>query len=704
MRKWCFLLVGVLSAAGQDRAPAQRERSLDIYFIDVEGGQATLLISPSGESLLVDAGNPGARDADRIAATAKDAGLTRIDYLLITHYDADHVGGAKDVADRIPVRNFVDHGPRLPGEGVVPSPNYQAAVQRLDASYAEARDRGRHIVVQPGDKVPIQGLDVQIVTAQGAMLRNPLPGAGAPNPLCSEFAAHPEDKTENLRSVGMVVSLGRFRMLDLGDLTWNRERDLVCPSNRLGTVDVYLTTHHGLALSGPPVIVHALRPRVAIINNGPRKGNSHETWSTLKSSAGLEDIWQLHYSVARPPNPAFQEASANGGPDMNAPEQFVANLDETAAHMPAYALKLSARPDGSFALTNLRNGFAKEYKARSGRSAALPAPRFHHIHINSVDPEKSREWYSKYWPAGKKTTVAGFPAFQGSDLYLLYTKVARQAPGAFDRKLHRSVPQSAFWTFGSGVTDTAGLVDRLTKLDPQAFQFLPVYSSPDDKQGVIRSALAPQGDQLLTLTQLRERTEREKKTPPPTRPGNQDFGYLVDPDGMLVEFNSASEDNFWAHNHYWHERPLCAANWYVEHLGMQLPPSRDSKTGEMVARERWDPCDVPIGEVGYPSFMPQGQLRIPIGTVRFANGGWAWYTRQCRDGRCGPGHDQPLTPSRGQVVDHVALAYPDLDAVIAHLKATGVPILKGPYAFGSARAIMIQDLDGLSLELIEMAQ
>jgi len=347
----------------------------------------------------------------------------------------------------------------------------------------------------------------------------------------------------------------------------------------------------------------------------------------------------------------------------------------------------------------------KEYKAASSRTArasVLPMPKYHHIHLNSVNPNTSLDWYAAYWPAGRTTTVAGFPAFQAGDLYLLYTKVGKQAPGAYDRKLHRSVPQSSLWTFGSGVIDTVGLVERLTKLDPKRFEFLPVYSSPDDTRGVIRSGLAPQGDQLLTVTQLKERAEREKNAPPAPRPGNQDFGYLVDPDGMLVEFNSATENNFWSHNHFWHEQPLCAANWYVEHLGMQLPPTRDPRTGEMVVRDRWDPCDVPIGEVGYPSFMPQGQLRIPIGNVRFANGGWAWYTRQCRNGRCGPGNDKPLSPSRGQVVDHVALTFPDLDAVMAHLKSTNVPIVRGPYRFGDTRAIMIADLDGLGLELIEM--
>jgi catechol 2,3-dioxygenase-like lactoylglutathione lyase family enzyme len=329
-------------------------------------------------------------------------------------------------------------------------------------------------------------------------------------------------------------------------------------------------------------------------------------------------------------------------------------------------------------------------------------PRFHHIHLNSVNPERSLDWYSTFWPRGKKTTFAGFPAFY-DDIYLLYTKVSTQAPGAFDRKLQRAVPQSAFWTFGSTFPDTVALVERLSGLKSKDFEFLPVYTGPDDDKGVLRSALGPYGDQILTLTQLKERAEREKKEPPTgARPGNMDFGYLVDPDGMLVEFNRGPTENFWGHHHYWHEQPLCAANWYVEHLGMQLPPVRNPTTGQMAPQPKWDPCDVPIGEVSYPTFIRSGQLRIPIGNVRFANGGWSWYTRQCRLGRCGPGNDQPLSRSRGQVVDHIALAYPDLDAVMAHLKAKKVPVLEGPYKLGDTRAFLIEDLDGLSIELVEV--
>jgi beta-lactamase superfamily II metal-dependent hydrolase len=687
-----------------DVVRTQDRQTLDIYFIDVEGGQATLLVSPSGESFLVDTGNPGERDADRVADVARRAGVKRIDNLMVTHYDGDHHGGAKDLSARLPIQTFIDHGPRVIDPAQKITPQFQAYVERTDQAYAEAREKGQHLVVEPGDKIPFAGVDIQVVAGGRAAIKNPLPGAGADNALCRDYKPQENDPSENSFSLGVVIAYGRFRMLDLGDLTWNKEHDLVCPQNLLGVVDVYLTTHHGLNLSGPPALVHAVRPRVVIMNNAARKGGSGETWTTIKSSPALEDVWQLHYSVPREGNRNFHESQPPGGRDLNAAQQFIANIEEAPAHVPAHFLKISARSDGSFVVTNSRNAFGKEYAARNQSARVplpLPMPRYHHIHINSINPNRSLDWYEKYWPAGKRTSLNGFPAFKGGDLYLLYSKVDQQAPGAFDRKLYRSVPQSAFWTFGSGVVDTAGLVARLTKLDPKAFEFLPVFAGPDDKTGVIRSALAPQGDQLLTVTQLKDRAARDRRAPGTPRPGSQDFGYLVDPDGMLVEFNSAPEDHFWAHNHFWHEKPLCAANWYVEHLGMQLPPRRDDKTGQLILQARWDPCDVPIGEVGYPSFMPQGQLRIPIFNVRFANGSWAAYTRQCRAGRCGAGNDKPLVPTRGQVVDHMAFAFPDLGPVIEHLRETRVPILEGPYKFGDSRAIMIADPDGLALELIE---
>ena len=337
-------------------------------------------------------------------------------------------------------------------------------------------------------------------------------------------------------------------------------------------------------------------------------------------------------------------------------------------------------------------------------AVALSAPGFHHIHVNSVDPERALDWWSTFWPAGERTTFAGMPAFAADGVYLLYNQVGTQAPGAFDPERRQSTPQSPFWTTGPS-TDGLALYERLTELDPdgERFAFLPVFTGPDDTEGVPHSGLAPFGDQLLTVAEMAERAAREGPTPQRDRASGQDFGYLVDPDGILVEFNgnAETEDLFYGHTHFWHEQPLCAANWYVENLGMALPPLRDPDSGTVTPRELHDPCDVEIGDVSYASYLPMGQLRRPIASVRLENAGWMWYTRQCRDGRCGPELDRPLVPSRDQVVDHVAISYPDLDPVLAHLESRGVPILEGPYPFGETRAVLIEDLDGMALELIE---
>jgi beta-lactamase superfamily II metal-dependent hydrolase len=317
---------------------AQAEKPLQIRFVDVEGGQATLIVSPSGESLLVDTGYPGlnGRDADRIAAAVKDAGLSQIDYLVVTHYHSDHVGGVPALAARVPIRTFVDHGPTVE-QGDQPAALYN--------TYLEARAKGRHLLARPGDTLPIKGLDVRVVSAAGDLITKPLPGAGQANPLCAAHTPKDPDPTENARSVGIVVSFGRFRLLDLGDLTWNKEHDLACPKNLLGTVSVYLTTHHGLNQSGAPALVHAVHPRVAIMNNGARKGGQPAAWRIVKDSPGLEDLWQVHYSV-------------DGAADHNVPEPFIANPDETTAH----GLRISAQRDGRFTVTNDRNGHSKTYR------------------------------------------------------------------------------------------------------------------------------------------------------------------------------------------------------------------------------------------------------------------------------------------------------------------------------------------------------
>jgi competence protein ComEC len=319
---------------------AQTTDTLDIYVIDVEGGQATLIVSPARESMLVDAGWPGfdGRDADRIAAAVKRAGLSQIDYLLVTHYHRDHVGGVPELVKRVPVKAFVDHGPTVE-TGEAPTTLYNA--------YVEARKTGKHLQVTAGDVVPIKGLDVRVVASGGELLSRPLTTGGA-NSLCQSFAPRDADPSENARSVGTAITHGRFRFLDLGDLTWNKEGDLVCPDNVLGRFDVYLTTHHGTDTSGPPVIVHAIRPRVAVMNNGAKKGGSKAAWRVVRDAPGLEDLWQIHYAV-------------DAGTDHNSAEQFIANMDETTGH----GIRISARSDGSFAVTNERNGHTKQYRAVS---------------------------------------------------------------------------------------------------------------------------------------------------------------------------------------------------------------------------------------------------------------------------------------------------------------------------------------------------
>ena len=306
--------------------------------------------------------------------------------------------------------------------------------------------------------------------------------------------------------------------------------------------------------------------------------------------------------------------------------------------------------------------------AGSAQSSAslLPLPAFHHIHINSMNPERSLEWYSQYWPKGKKTSYGGFPAFaDDKGFYLLYTKVTRQAPGAFDRAAQRSVPQSAFWTFGSTFEgpDTKALRERIGRLDPKQFQLVTLYGGTEGKQTATSALGLPMGDQLLTSTAIKDRVSREKDRPVPT--SGLDFGYLVDPDGMLVEVTAGKTEGFREHTHFWSERPLCTANWHVEHLGATFPPTPNTFNAGLTFRGgKWDPCDVPVGEITFPTYMQQGQLRIPAGNARIANAGWLWYPRQCRSGRCGPGNDRALTQSRGQVVDHIGLSYPNLDPEI----------------------------------------
>lgn len=331
--KHIFLAISLIFFVPQARAANE----LQVYFIDVEGGQATLFVSPSGQSMLVDTGWPGfdGRDADRIVAAAKLAGVKQIDFLLITHYHADHVGGVPQLAARIPIRNFVDHG-----ASVETGKN----AEELFSAYEAVRKNGKHILAKPGEKIPIRGLDVTILTAAGNHIAKSLSGGGAPNPLCAQAALKETDPSENAQSVGIYIRYGEFRMIDLGDLTWNKEHDLMCPNNPVGKVDVYLSSHHGLAQSGSPVLVHALDPRVAIMNNGATKGGEPAAWQVIHSTTRLLDLWQLHYAEA-------------GGDANNTSEQLIANHKQEEGNW----IKLEASSNGSFSVTNSRNGYSKAY-------------------------------------------------------------------------------------------------------------------------------------------------------------------------------------------------------------------------------------------------------------------------------------------------------------------------------------------------------
>jgi beta-lactamase superfamily II metal-dependent hydrolase len=317
---------------------AAAKKPLQIYFVDVEGGQATLFVTPARQSLLIDTGWPGGRDAERIVAAAHAAGVKKIDYVLITHHHRDHVGGVPALAARIKIGTFVDHGPNLE----------DSAVTREDyAVYQKAIVGHTHLVLKPGEGLPMRGITVEALTAAGEHIAGPLPVAGAANPYCGSEPEAPTDDTENARSLGVLITYGKFRVLDLGDLTKRKEIELVCPNNLIGSVDLYVVSHHGWDQSNSKAMVWALHPRVAIMDNGAKKGGSPPAWQTVHDSPGLEDLWQVHYSM-------------EGGKEHNVAEEHIANLDEKCE---GKYIKVTAESDGSFTVMNARNGVSKAYKA-----------------------------------------------------------------------------------------------------------------------------------------------------------------------------------------------------------------------------------------------------------------------------------------------------------------------------------------------------
>src|SRR5260370_3825373 len=253
--------------AGAAPAP-ETHKALQIYFVDVEGGQSTLFVTPEGKSLLIDTGWPdnNGRDAERIAAAAKDAKISKIDFVLITHFHDDHVGGAPQLAAKIPVGTFIDHGENRETNDAVTQRDF-AAYQKLLATA-----KYKHITAKPGEVLPITGMQVRVVTSDGELIERPLPGGGKENASCANAAKPAVDVTENPRSLGTLITFGKVRILDLGDLTADKEMELMCPMNKIGAVDIYVVSHHGSPNSWSRLLVHAIAPPVAVMDNGANKG------------------------------------------------------------------------------------------------------------------------------------------------------------------------------------------------------------------------------------------------------------------------------------------------------------------------------------------------------------------------------------------------------------------------------------------------
>ena len=339
MKKLLFVLL-VVASVGADAA----QKNLRIYWVDAEGGASTLIVAPSGESMLVDTANRTAddRDAKRIFATAQQAGLKKIDILVTTHFHGDHYGALEALAKMIPIGMFMDHGESVE----IARPNVAAAYK----AYVELAGTHRRIL-KAGDKIPLKGVDIEVVISANRAIEKPLPGAGQPNPTCAGYEAHPADvDPDNDQSVGFVLKFGKFDFLDLGDLTWNSEPKLVCPVNLTGKIDLFQTSHHGLDRSNSPQLLAAIQPTVVIMNDGPHKGGQASVFETLRKVGGVRDIWQGHLALDTPK-------------EINAPEDMIANFEATP-ECKGNLLRVSVEPDGKFTVTNLRNNFSKSYVAK----------------------------------------------------------------------------------------------------------------------------------------------------------------------------------------------------------------------------------------------------------------------------------------------------------------------------------------------------
>ena len=313
-------------------------------------------------------------------------------------------------------------------------------------------------------------------------------------------------------------------------------------------------------------------------------------------------------------------------------------------------------------------------------------PALHHVGLNSVDPQAAIEWYLALWPQAEQGSFAGAPSVS-AEMDLVFQAVSEPPPGAFDPALGRPHEQSAFWHIGA-FANTTGMDEALAAID---VEHLPLYTGPDDTTGVWRSGLSPYGGVVT-----RERLDSAEPVEP--RPGG--FSYVLGPDGALFEITGGPDtEPSLSHVHFFHEEPRCAANWYVEKMGMALPATRN-QSGSTTPVESYEPCEAEVGEAGWPSLERSGTLRQPRATVIHGNGSMSFYPRQCVGDRCGS--PQLLAPSRGQVLDHVGFSVEDVGAWHRWLGSQGVPILEEVHDIPEGRAFMLEGPDGLAIELVEI--
>jgi competence protein ComEC len=342
------LLVSIVCALSVSAHAAER-KSLDLYWIDVEGGAATLIVTPAGESILIDAGMPGERDPKRIIKAAREAGLKQIDHLITTHFHIDHFGGAADVAKELPIMNLYDNG--IP-ENNPDNPNDNTQWNEWIKPYREMKVQKR-IVVKPGDSIPLKQAGTELsLRVIGAMQKTIASKTGKPGVDCDQAVEKAKDTSDNANSVVMLLQYGAFDLFDGGDLTWNNEAKLVCPQSVLSAVDIYDVNHHGLDISNNPLLVKTLAPTVAIMSNGTTKGCGAETFKTLKSVPSIQALYQTHRNL--------RADSAN-----NTEPEYIANAEKDCA---ANLIKVSVEQGGSsYTVSIPGTGHSRKFTSKSSQ-------------------------------------------------------------------------------------------------------------------------------------------------------------------------------------------------------------------------------------------------------------------------------------------------------------------------------------------------